>query len=84
MTTKREDSLIQTAAETLLAFGGVRRHQFDQRRPWHHTLHLREELPLARALGRQVQAQIGLLHGSDRKHVAGRVMQTIPRIQSRW
>jgi hypothetical protein len=42
------------------------------------VFHLREEFPLAGALGRQVQAQIGLLHGSDCKHVARQVMQTFP------
>lgn len=62
-----------------LSFGGIRRHQFNERRPRHHAFHLREKLPLARALGRQVQAQISLLHGLDRKQVAGRMMQSVPR-----
>ena len=64
---------------TPLAFRCVRRHQFDPCRPGHDVFHLREEFPLAGALGRQVQAQIDLLHGSDCKHVARQVMQTFLR-----
>lgn len=63
---------------TLLTFGDIRHDQLDQRRPRNHALHLREELSLARALGRQVQVQIGLLNDSDCEHVVGPVMQTIP------
>jgi hypothetical protein len=53
--------------ETLLAFGrerGNQRHQFS---PRHHPVHLVQELALARSLGRQVQAQVSLLHGSRRR-----------------
>jgi hypothetical protein len=53
---------------SLLAFGRVRRHQLDQRIPRHHSLHLRQELMLARALGRQIQSQIGWLHALNRRN----------------
>jgi len=54
------------------AFWCVRRDQGHQRRPWHDALHLRQELALARALGGQVRAQLGLLHGFDFLSVSAR------------
>jgi len=48
-----------------LSFRGIGRNQGHQRNPRHHTFHLRQELALARALGRQVQAQVRLLHAFD-------------------
>lgn len=66
-------------AEGVRSFGRMS-YQIHQCCPRHDAFHLCEEVPLARSLGRQVQAQIGLFHGSDCKHVARQVMQTIPKI----
>lgn len=43
---------------------GMRRHQRHQFRPRDHAVHLVQELPLASALGHQVESQARLLHGS--------------------
>jgi len=43
----------------------VRLDQRDQRRPENDALHLVEE----RALGRQVQAKVCLIHGRDRRRM---------------
>ena len=43
--------------------GAVRLNDLNQRDPRHHTLHFFRELPLARVLGRQVQAKSELHHG---------------------
>ena len=45
-----------------LAFGVVRRNQFDQRRPRHHLVHLVQEHLLAGFLRAEVEGQGGLFH----------------------
>jgi hypothetical protein len=62
---------------SLVALGGAGQDRLDERRPWHHAFHLRGGLPFARAFYRQTQAEIGLLHKSDDKHVVHRSIQTI-------
>jgi hypothetical protein len=52
---------------TATALGRVGHDQCNQLNPRHHAVHLVEEHALARALGRQVQSEVGLLHGSDRR-----------------
>src|SRR5471032_2915314 len=47
-----------------LTFGCMRRHQRHQFGPRNHTVHLVEELPLTRSLGRQIQSQISLFHST--------------------
>lgn len=71
---------------TLLAIECMGPDQLDQRGPWHHSFHLRQKFALAGSLGRQVQAQIGLLNVSmlaaascPCKKAGPGVMQTIPR-----
>jgi hypothetical protein len=54
----------RAARLALTAVGCHHRHQVI---PRHDAIHLRQELPLARALGAQVQAKVSLLHGSDRR-----------------
>ena len=46
-----------------LAFGLVRRNEFDQRSPENHMLHLFQEHLLAGFLRAEMEIQGGLLHG---------------------
>ena len=62
-----------TTPDATMQISGERADQRHQFGPRHHPVHLVQELALARSLGRQVQAQISLLHGSRRRssHASG-------------
>ena len=66
------------------AFWCVRGDQHNQRYPWHHALHLCQELTRARALGRQVQPRSACFMASialaylRRSAQWGRFTQTLP------
>lgn len=47
------------------AVGRIGRHQFHQCGPWHHAVHLFQELALSRSLGRKIQPEVSLLHSLD-------------------
>ena len=47
---------------SLFAFRRIRGDQAHKLCPWDYGLHFLQKLPLARSLGREVQAQIDLIH----------------------
>jgi hypothetical protein len=45
-----------------MTFGVVRGNELDQRSPWHHLFHLRQEHLLASFLHAEIEVQGGLFH----------------------